>query len=290
MTPRTIRRPGQAGPQPHPLRLRGPGRPRHPAELLSQARRGPYSYLFESVQGGEKWGRYSIIGLPCRTRAQGLRHTGFRSSATAPWSSRPRPRPAGLDRAIPATLQRRRPSGHAALRRRPGRLLRLRHRALHRAAADALPEPGPDGHAGHPADGVRGGRRLRQPARAHLHHRPPGPRAGDTPTTGQARIDALVAQDAARRAAHPGRRRSRVRETDFVSGFTEDGFKQAVERIKDYILEGDCMQVVLSQRLSIPFQARPLDLYRACAGSTHRPTCTSSTSASSRSSARRRRS
>ena len=28
---------------------------------------GPYTYLFESVHGGEKWGRYSIIGLPCRT-------------------------------------------------------------------------------------------------------------------------------------------------------------------------------------------------------------------------------
>jgi len=27
----------------------------------------PNSYLLESVQGGEKWGRYSIIGLPCRT-------------------------------------------------------------------------------------------------------------------------------------------------------------------------------------------------------------------------------
>ena len=25
----------------------------------------PFSYLFESVQGGDKWGRYSIIGLPC---------------------------------------------------------------------------------------------------------------------------------------------------------------------------------------------------------------------------------
>lgn len=25
----------------------------------------PYTYLFESVQGGEKWGRYSLIGLPC---------------------------------------------------------------------------------------------------------------------------------------------------------------------------------------------------------------------------------
>jgi anthranilate synthase component 1 len=29
--------------------------------------RGAHSYFFESVQGGEKWGRFSIIGLPCRT-------------------------------------------------------------------------------------------------------------------------------------------------------------------------------------------------------------------------------
>ncbi len=28
---------------------------------------GPYSYLLESAHGGEKWGRYSIIGLPART-------------------------------------------------------------------------------------------------------------------------------------------------------------------------------------------------------------------------------
>ena len=28
---------------------------------------GEHSYFFESVQGGEKWGRYSIIGLPCST-------------------------------------------------------------------------------------------------------------------------------------------------------------------------------------------------------------------------------
>ncbi|NOQ93025.1 MAG: anthranilate synthase component I, partial [Methylophaga sp.] len=27
----------------------------------------PYSYLLESVHGGEKWGRYSIIGLPSET-------------------------------------------------------------------------------------------------------------------------------------------------------------------------------------------------------------------------------
>src|SRR5690606_11525942 len=33
---------------------------------------GPYAYLFESVEGGENWGRHSIIGLPCR-RAYVLR-------------------------------------------------------------------------------------------------------------------------------------------------------------------------------------------------------------------------
>ena len=27
---------------------------------------GPYTYLLESVEGGENWGRHSIIGLPCR--------------------------------------------------------------------------------------------------------------------------------------------------------------------------------------------------------------------------------
>ena len=29
---------------------------------------GPDAYLFESVEGGETWGRYSIIGLPCNRR------------------------------------------------------------------------------------------------------------------------------------------------------------------------------------------------------------------------------
>src|SRR5690554_1775106 len=38
-----------------------------PVSTYLKLARGPYSYLFESVQGGEKWGRYSMIGLPCRT-------------------------------------------------------------------------------------------------------------------------------------------------------------------------------------------------------------------------------
>ena len=38
-----------------------------PISAYRKLAEGPYSYFFESVQGGEKWGRYSIIGLPCRT-------------------------------------------------------------------------------------------------------------------------------------------------------------------------------------------------------------------------------
>ena len=34
----------------------------------------PFSYLFESVHGGEKWGRYSIIGLPCSKRIKIFGH------------------------------------------------------------------------------------------------------------------------------------------------------------------------------------------------------------------------
>ena len=38
-----------------------------PVSTYLKLARGPYSYLLESVEGGEKWGRYSIIGLPCST-------------------------------------------------------------------------------------------------------------------------------------------------------------------------------------------------------------------------------
>ena len=41
-----------------------------PLSVYLKLANGPYSYLFESVQGGEKWGRYSIIGLPCTTHVR----------------------------------------------------------------------------------------------------------------------------------------------------------------------------------------------------------------------------
>ena len=54
-----------------------------------------------------------------------------------------------------------------------------------------------------------------------------------------------------------------VDESDFQSEFPEAEFKAGVEKVRDYILAGDVMQVVPAQRMSCPFKAPALDLYRA---------------------------
>jgi anthranilate synthase component 1 len=47
------------------------------------------------------------------------------------------------------------------------------------------------------------------------------------------------------------------------SNFTEEEFKRIVERAKEYIFAGDAFQIVLSQRLKTSFQCNTLDIYRA---------------------------
>ena len=47
------------------------------------------------------------------------------------------------------------------------------------------------------------------------------------------------------------------------SNFSKEGFENAVLACKEYISAGDCIQVVLSQRLSAPVTADPFDVYRA---------------------------
>ncbi len=49
----------------------------------------------------------------------------------------------------------------------------------------------------------------------------------------------------------------------WTSNFSQPDFEAAVDRCKEYIRAGDIFQVVLSQRLELETQARPLDIYRA---------------------------
>jgi len=53
-----------------------------------------------------------------------------------------------------------------------------------------------------------------------------------------------------------------IKTDDFVSSFGKNNFMKTVEDIQRYIIAGDVMQVVPSQRLSCPFKAEPIDLYR----------------------------
>ena len=62
-----------------------------------------------------------------------------------------------------------------------------------------------------------------------------------------------------------------INTTDFKTGFTQEEFTEAVAKCKNYIESGDIMQVVLSQRISTQFNARPLDVYRALRASNPSP-------------------
>jgi len=226
----------------------------------------PYSYLFESVQGGEKWGRYSIIGLPSRTvlKVYGKQIRVERDGAVIEQSEADDPLAW-----IEAFQQRFHVADHPDMPRFAGGLVGyFGYDTVRYIEPRLMPCPNPD-QMGTPDillmlseevvvfDNLRG----RIYMIVHLD-----PTAGDTLEDGQRRIDDLVARMQRGAPRNPQAAGRDVHETDFVSGFTEAGFEGAVERIKDYILEGDCMQVVLSQRLSIPYQAQPLDLYRALRG------------------------
>ncbi|CAM3674411.1 anthranilate synthase component I [Polynucleobacter brandtiae] len=51
--------------------------------------------------------------------------------------------------------------------------------------------------------------------------------------------------------------------TELIRRFKAADYERAVLKTKEYILAGDCMQVVIGQRISKPFTDSPLALYRA---------------------------
>ncbi|VAX11430.1 Anthranilate synthase, aminase component [hydrothermal vent metagenome] len=227
---------------------------------------GPYSYLFESVQGGEKWGRYSIIGLPCRTllRVNGLCITietdgkvveEVETDNPLAWIEEFQSRyQVAMDKDLP---------------RFTGGLVGYFGYDTVRYIEPRLANcPNPD-LMGTPdillmvSDEVVVFDNLKGRIYVIVHA---DPTHGETFNSAHKRLQNLVDQMQGAIAPRPDKPSRKIDESDFISGFTEDDFKQSVDRIKEYILDGDAMQVVLSQRLSIPFTAPPLDLYRALRG------------------------
>ena len=224
---------------------------------------GPYSYLLESVQGGEKWGRYSIIGLPCRVvvRIRGNEITVIDDGEVVERHERIDP----LAWVEEFRIRYRVPE-LAHLPRFTGGLVGYFGYDTVRYIEPRLRDcPNPD-PLGMPdillmvSDEVLVFDNLSGKLYVVVHV---SPAVGDAYQQAQARLDQLVQMLRGATPLHTHARATRVVEEDFVSGFTQEGFEAAVRRCKDYIVDGDVMQVVVSQRLSIPFAARPLDLYRA---------------------------
>jgi anthranilate synthase component 1 len=241
---------------------------------LKLARAAPYSYLLESVQGGEKWGRYSIIGLPARTvlRVVGEAFTVETASGEVLARSRTHD-PFETLRRFCAQWGEPERSGGPDLRwpRFSGGLVGyFGYEAVRyiepRLGPMAKPDP-----VGAPDillmlseelavfDNLAG--KLYLIVHADAADLEAQRRAA-------ARLEALVAAlaeplPAASLPSSAPRRAVAVGEGDFETAFPRALFEQAVERAREYIRAGDIMQVVLSQRLSVPFTASPLDLYRA---------------------------
>ena len=233
-----------------------------PLSLYLKLANTRYSYLLESVVGGERFGRYSFIGLPAqvRIRAHGTRVEVFD------------------DRGVQETFD-----GDP-----------LAFVEQYRSRFKAAPLPGLPRFCGGLA-GIFGYDVVRHVETRLAHSgKPPTPGLADVPDlllllteelavvdNLKGKISLIVYADPAHADAYARTRerltalRRKLREpvqiplatgtakTTATSQFGEENFKEAVARAKEYIAAGDIMQVVISQRMTMPFDASPLSLYRA---------------------------
>jgi anthranilate synthase component 1 len=225
---------------------------------------GPYTYLLESVEGGENWGRYSIIGLPCR---RVFKLVGHELSVEE----------------LGETIERRRvedPLGEIETLRQAYRVPQL----------PQLPEfsGGLVGYFGFESIGYIEPKlaqwqrtdqlglpdvllmlseeiavfdNLRGRLYLIVHADPAQPQAY---ARAHRRLDELAFRLRRSGPSYPEVLDPKaLAEGDFKSSFTRDEYCELVEKAKEYIRAGDIFQVVPSQRLSVPFRARPVDVYRA---------------------------
>lgn len=219
----------------------------------------PYSYLLESVHGGERFGRYSLVGLPATTRLevygnqiQLITNTGtqeieaenplaFIESYQARFNAAPYP---GLPRFCGGLVGyfsydtiryiEKRLAGHSRpdTLNTPDILLLLSEQLV-------------------VVDNLSGKLYLIvyvDPSKSNAYQ------------AGRDRLKELLSK---LRQSVVIPKEIPLKPGIAVPEFTEDAFIAAVERAKRYIYDGDIMQVVLSQRTSKPYHASPLALYRA---------------------------
>tara|TARA_B110000879_G_scaffold112947_1_gene150779 strand:- start:16430 stop:17932 length:1503 start_codon:yes stop_codon:yes gene_type:complete len=236
-----------------------------PLSVYLKLAQGPNSYLFESVQGGEKWGRYSLIGLQTSTvlKVFGQRLEIIRDGK--PMVNRSTSDPLGEVEKFRQLFSM---PNLPDLPRFTGGLVGYFGYDTVRFVESRLADSAPADELGTPdimlmaSDEVAVFDNLSGTIMLVVHVDAKDP---ESLQKAEARLDELEKQLAQPTPELPPMNMSGegISETDFVSSFGEQEFKQSVNKIKDYVMAGDVMQVVPSQRLSAPFDASPINLYRA---------------------------
>lgn len=223
---------------------------------------GADAFLLESVEGGEKWGRFSLIGAsPMRVvRAKGNAVEITEGGATRTVEGDPVEVLRGLMSSIRAA------EVEGAPRFAGGAIGYMGYDIIRHI--ERLPDTAPKDLDLHDLffiftdtflvfDNVE--HKIKVVANAFLND-------GDDPEEAYgkatAKIDALIGR--LRNTNLPARSEAAADKGHAVaSNFKRDDFLNAVEKTKGYILDGDIIQAVLSQRFSTPLDVEPFDIYRA---------------------------
>ena len=235
---------------------------------------GPYSFLLESVVGGERFGRYSFIGLP----AQQLVRAFDRTIQTCAIKNGKPQRETELQGDPLAYLEGFMAGFRLApvqgLPRFAGGLagyfgydtIRYIERRLDSQASKARPDP-----LGLPDlqlllteslavfDNLAG--RLSLFHFAAISPEPTDQELQQAFNKAQAELDAAVSR--LKLPLVPPQESPAGKEGESRRGFQKADYLHAVARAKDYIAQGDVMQVVLAQLIERDYQGSPLTLYRA---------------------------
>ena len=232
-----------------------------PLSIYLKLANRPYSYLLESVQGGERFGRYSFIGLPAQTRIVVRGHNVLVLHGEAVTEDVESPDPLAF---IGDYVKRVSAAPLAGLPRFAGGLVgyfgydTVRYIEPKLAKRPEKPDP-----IGTPdivllqseeiaiVDNLAGKLYL------VVYADPRNPLAY---AHGKQRLRELL--EALRRPAEiPAHGPTVAHQAQ--SGFGEATFLQAVAKAKRLIFDGDIMQVQVGQRLSRRYAGEPLALYRA---------------------------
>ena len=232
-----------------------------PVSAFLKIHRGPYGFLLESVEGGEKWGRYSFLGTePARI----FRARGEAVEVETPGRGTVRQVTTDPFGALKALLAEYRPVAVPGVPRFAGGAVGYvgydMARSFERLPVRAADDVGlPDAclllaESLLVFDNVA--HKIHVVANVHLDGDLSLDDAYDAAVT---RIDGLVA----RLGMPPATPVSIAGVAGEVrSNFTEEGYQAIVERAKEYIRAGDVIQVVLAQRFELGLAAAPLNVYR----------------------------